>query len=59
MNSRTSYAVAMLAASMLAGTYCPESFPRRARGDRWDPHTPKSTREKQAKNKYRRKKGKR
>lgn len=37
MNPRTSYAVAMLAASMLAGTYCPESFPRRARGDRWDP----------------------
>lgn len=52
MNPRTAMTSLILASAMLAGTYS-------ARKDRAHPERPTTTREKQAKNKYRRRKGKR
>jgi hypothetical protein len=50
--------MALLAASMLAGTYYTDSRNGRARSERMDPHTPLNTREKQAKNRAKRRRGK-
>jgi hypothetical protein len=50
--------MALLAASMLAGTIYTDSRNRRARSERMDPHTPLTTREKQAKNRAKRRRGK-
>lgn len=59
MNPRTAATCAILAASMLGMTHDREAGTR-ARSNRWDPHTPQNTREKQAKNRATRKrKGKR
>lgn len=49
MNPRTASTCALLAASMLGMTHDRQAGTR-ARSDRWDPHTPQNTREKQAKN---------
>lgn len=54
MNPRTSRTLALLAASMLAGTIYTDSRNRRVRSERADPHTPLTTREKQAKNRAKR-----
>lgn len=58
MTPRTAATCALIAASMLGMVYDRHAGTRE-RSERWDPHTPKSSREKQAKNKYRRRKGKR
>ena len=54
MNPRTAATCALLAASMLGMTHDRQAGTR-ARSDRLDPHTPRSTREKQAKNRAARK----
>jgi len=56
MNPRTA---ALLAAAMIGTLPDVVTLARRARAERMFPSIPTSTREKQAKNKYRRRKGKR